>query len=132
MAVDGQITTKYQGEYSKVPFSPVLRPLEGKAAAAWTSRAYEQVHDRARREECHACAPEGGQGVRTPPACLPKLRRRRGGIFQHSQKDNGGWRNAPIGCLPPTKAILSNGQATIKYIRILQNELKVPDPFYPI
>jgi hypothetical protein len=57
----------------KGPSSPVLRPLEGKAAATWTSGAYKLVR-------------EHGQGARTPLACLPKLKQRHGGLFQHSQQ----------------------------------------------
>ncbi len=51
------------GSVQKGPASPVLRPLEGKAAATWTGGAYEEVR-------------EHGQGARTPLACLPSLLRR--------------------------------------------------------
>jgi hypothetical protein len=70
---------------------PVLRPLEGKAAATWTGERTREYG-------------EHGQGVRTPLACLPsllrrssfgyegrELQRRHGGIFQHSRNVSCVW-----------------------------------------
>jgi hypothetical protein len=45
--------SKKFGSVQKGSSSPVLRPLEGKAAATWTGGAYEGVRER-------------GQGARTP------------------------------------------------------------------
>ena len=52
-----RLTREKQWIVQKGPSSPALRPLEGKAAAAWTSGAYGGVR-------------EHGQGARTPLAAF--------------------------------------------------------------
>lgn len=43
-----------------------LFPWQGEPA--WTGGSFRGPHERTRREEHHVCAPEGGQGARTPLA----------------------------------------------------------------
>ncbi len=60
------VTESHTKKYGSVQKGP-----SSKAAASWRGGAYGGVR-------------EHGQGARTPLACLPKLRRRHGGLFQHS------------------------------------------------
>jgi hypothetical protein len=64
--------SKKFGSVQKGSSSPVLRPLEGKAAATWTGGAYEGVRER-------------GQGATCLREAAPaKAGNAAGGLFQHS------------------------------------------------